>query len=68
MTVDEVKTEDKLKYSMFKYKEKSEEQQEEEEPTEETEMTKKSIKKVESIQPLTAQQREEIDTTFSIRQ
>lgn len=68
VTVDEVKTEDKLKYSMFKYKEKSEEQQEEEEPTEETEMTKKSIKKVESIQPLTAQQREEIDTTFSIRQ
>lgn len=67
VTVDEVKTEDKLKYSMFKYKEKSksEEQQEEEEPTE---MTEKSIKKVESIQPLTAQQREEIDTTFSIRQ
>lgn len=67
VTVDEVKTEDKLKYSVFKYKEKPEERQEEE-PMEETEMTKKSIKKVESIQPLTAQQREEIDTTFSIRQ
>ena len=70
VTVDEVKTEDKLKYSVFKYKEKPEgrQGQEEEEPTEETEMTKKSLKKVESIQPLTAQQREEIDTTFSIRQ
>lgn len=65
VTVDEVKTEDKLKYSVFKYKTK--EQQEDDEPEEETELAKKSIKKVESIQPLTAQQREEIDSTFSIR-
>lgn len=67
VTVDEVKTEDKLKYSMFKYKEKSEEQQEEEEPTEETELTKKT-KKFEPIQDLSAQQIAEIDSTFSIRQ
>lgn len=69
VTVDEVKTEDKLKYSVFKYKdkEKSEEQQEEEEPTEETELTKKT-KKIEPIQDLSAQQIAEIDSTFSIRQ
>ena len=64
MTVDEVKTEDKLKYSVFKYKVK---EQQEEKTTEETELTEKSIKKVEPIQPLTAQQREDIDSTFSIR-
>ena len=67
VTVDEVKTEDKLKYSVFKYKEKSEEQQEEEELTEETELTKKT-KKIEPIQDLSAQQIAEIDSTFSIRQ
>lgn len=68
VTIDEVKTEDKLKYSVFKYKE-SEEQQETEEPTEETELTEeKSIKKVESIQTLSAKQKAEIDSTFSIRQ
>lgn len=66
VTVDEVKTEDKLKYSVFKYKEKSEEQQKEE-PTEETELTKKT-KKIEPIQDLSAQQIAEIDSTFSIRQ
>ena len=65
VTVDEVKTEDKLKYSVFKYKVK---EQQEEKTTEETELTEKSIKKVEPIQPLTAQQREDIDSTFSIRQ
>lgn len=69
VTVDEVKTEDKLKYSVFKYKdkEKSEEQQEEEKPTEETELTKKT-KKIEPIQTLSAKQKAEIDSTFSIRQ
>lgn len=66
VTVDEVKTEDKLKYSVFKYKEKPEERQEEE-PTEETELTKKT-KKIEPIQDLSAQQIAEIDSTFSIRQ
>lgn len=67
VTVDEVKTEDKLKYSVFKYKEKPEEQQEEKESTEETELTKKT-KKIEPIQDLSAQQIAEIDSTFSIRQ
>lgn len=60
-TTDEVKTEDKFTYSVIKLKPVDEP------PEEETKMTKKNIKKVESIQPLSAQQMEEIDSTFSIR-
>ena len=62
VTVDEIKTEDKLKYSVFKYKEP--EQQEVEEPTEEMgKMTKKQTKK-ESIPDLSAEQIQEIDSLF----